>query len=145
MSVAYKREKTIAALRQANDEMEAGKKNDDLLLVAQADAAFHRAFVENCSNQYLTESYDIVSGRVIAILTRISMALGNIRARAMNEHLAIITALENGKTSKAKSILSSHIMKSLVWFDLACKEGLLTAPHRSKEFPYADLSLEKEP
>ena len=143
MSIAYKRENTIAALRRANDEMEAGREKNDLLVVAQADAAFHRAFVENCANQYLMESYDIVSGRVIAILTRISMALGNIRARAMNEHAAIIAALENGNASKAKSILSSHIMKSLVWFDLACKEGLLTPPHRSKEFPYADLTLEK--
>ena len=131
MSIAFKRENTIAALHRANEEMEAGRINDDLLVVAQADAAFHRAFVDNCANQYLAESYDIVSGRVIAILTRISMALGNIRARAMNEHEAIIAALENGNTSKAKTILSAHIMKSLVWFDLACKEGLLTTPHRS--------------
>ena len=145
MSIAYKRDGTIAALRKANEAMEVGRENGDLLAVAQADAAFHRAFVENCANQYLMESYDLVSVRVIAILTRISMALGNIRARAMNEHAAIISALENGNTSKAKSLLSAHIMKSLVWFDLACKEGLLTTPHRSKEFPYADLALEKSP
>ena len=145
MSISFKRENTIAALRRANETMRIGRENDDLLAVAQADAAFHRAFVENCANQYLTESYDLVSGRVIAILTRISMALGDIRARAMNEHQAIIVALENGNASRAKSILSSHIMKSLVWFDLACKEGLLTTPHRSKEFPYAELTLEKLP
>ena len=145
MSISFKRENTIAALRRANETMRIGRENDDLLAVAQADAAFHRAFVENCANQYLTESYDLVSGRVIAILTRISMALGDIRARAMNEHEAIIVALENGNASRAKSILSSHIMKSLVWFDLACKEGLLTTPHRSKEFPYAELTLEKLP
>ena len=145
MSISFKRENAIAALRRANETMRIGRENDDLLAVAQADAAFHRAFVENCANQYLTESYDLVSGRVIAILTRISMALGDIRARAMNEHEAIIVALENGNASRAKSILSSHIMKSLVWFDLACKEGLLTTPHRSKEFPYAELTLEKLP
>ena len=145
MSISFKRENAIAALRRANETMRIGRENDDLLAVAQADAAFHRAFVENCANQYLTESYDLVSGRVIAILTRISMALGDIRARAMNEHQAIIVALENGNASRAKSILSSHIMKSLVWFDLACKEGLLTTPHRSKEFPYAELTLEKLP
>lgn len=143
MSMAYKREKTIAELHKANDEMEAGKNNDDLLIVAQADAAFHRVFVENCANQNLIDSYEIVSGRVIAILTRISMALGNISARAMNGHVKIITALENNNVSKAKSILSSHIMESLPWFDLACKEGLLSTPHRSKELLYADLTLEK--
>ena len=145
MSISFKRDNTIAALHRANETMRIGRQNDDLLAVAQADAAFHRAFVENCANQYLTESYDLVSGRVIAILTRISMALGDIRARAMNEHEAIIAALENGNASRAKSILSSHIIKSLVWFDLACKEGLLTTPHRSKEFPYAELTLEKLP
>ena len=38
-----------------------------------------------------------VAARVDAIRTRITMALGEIRARAMNEHVAIIDALEEGK------------------------------------------------
>ena len=144
MSIAYKKEKTISSLRKANEDMEAGKQIGDLLMVAQADTAFHMAFVENCANLYLIESYELISGRLKAIRTRISIALGDIRVRAMSEHLAIISALEKDNVSRAKSILSSHIMKSLAWFDMACKKGLLTAPYRSKEFPYTDLTLEKE-
>ena len=93
---------------------------------------------------YLLESFDLVAARVDAIRTRITMALGEIRARAMNEHVAIIDALEEGKLPKAKSILRSHIMTALSSFDMACREGSFHAKHTAKSFPLDGVQLTPE-
>lgn len=143
MSAHLRKQKVVALLSEANNTMLSSKERSDLLAVAQADTAFHRTIVDNCGNQCLTEAYDLISGRLDSIRTRISLALGDIRTRAINEHQAIITALENDNFSRAKTILSAHISKSLAWFDMACKEGLLTAPHRSIEHPCVKLDLDQ--
>ena len=143
MSLQLRKQKVVTLLSEANAAMEASKESGDLLAVAQADTMFHRAIVGNSGNQCLMESYDLISGRLDSIRTRISIALGDIRTRAINEHQAIIVALENDNFSRARTILASHISKSLAWFDMACKEGLLTTPHRSVEQPYAKLQLDQ--
>lgn len=77
-------------------------------------------------NLYLLESFDLVAARVDAVRTRITIVLGDIRERVMNDHTSIIVALDEGRISQSKSILNSHIMTALTSFDLACKEeGLL--------------------
>ena len=143
MSRGRHKEKTLEALKNANEAMVVGWKNGDLLAVARADIVFHRSVVENCGNQCLRESYELISGRLDSIRTRISLALGDVRTRAIKEHQAMIGALEKNNVSRARAVLSLHISKSLAWFDMACKQGLLTAPHRSVASPYANLSLEE--
>ena len=143
MSTHLRKQKVVTLLSEANDTMVSSKECGDLLSVAHADTTFHRAIIDNSGNQYLVESYDLISGRLDSIRTRISIALGDIRNRAINEHQAIIVALENDNVSRARTILSSHISKSLVWFDMACKEGLLTTPHRSIEPPCVTLNLDE--
>lgn len=144
LSIDRKRDETIALLRDANNKMEEGKKEGNWLAVAQADSTYHRAIVQNCGNIYLLESFELVAARVDAIRTRITMALGEIRARAMNEHIAIIVALEEGKLPKAKSILTSHIMTALSSFDMACKEGLFNTRSSARNYPYEGLQLNIE-
>lgn len=141
MSMLLCRDETISLLTNASKVMVAGKGEGDLLIVAHADIAFHRSLVENCGNHCLVEAYELLSGRMDSIRTRISISLGDIRLRAINEHSAIISALENDNISRAKAILSSHIGKSLAWFDLACKKGLLNAPLHPIEPAYSKLSL----
>ncbi len=143
MSAHLRKQKLVTLLSEANNAMLASKESGDLLAVAQADTSFHRAIVDNSGNQCLAESYYLISGRLDSIRTRISLALGDIRTRAINEHQATIVALENDNFSRARTILSSHISKSLAWFDIACKEGLLTAPHRSTELSSVKLALDE--
>ena len=144
MGVQVRKQKLLSLLIETHRVMVEARERGDLLEVAHADTGFHRVIVENGGNHCLVESYELISGRLDAIRTRISMALREIRSRAIDEHQAIILALENDNISRARTILSSHISKSLVWFDLACKEGLLDAPHRSVDFPYAELRLDEE-
>ena len=54
----------------------------------------------------------------------------------MNEHLAIIEALEEGKLARAKSILTSHIMTALSSFDMASKEANFNTRKTTLSFPY---------
>ena len=144
MGVQLRKQKLLALLGEATRLMVEARDRGDLLAVAHADTEFHRAIVENGGNRCLVESYELISGRLDVIRTRISMALREIRSRAIDEHQAIVSALENDNISRARTILSSHISKSLAWFDLACKEGLLDAPHRSVDNPYAELYLDEE-
>ncbi len=136
LSIDRKHDETIALLREANDRMVKGEKEGDWQAVAEADSAYHRALVQNCGNIYLAESFELVAARVDAVRTRITMALGKIRARVMNEHLAIIEALEEGRLAKAKSILTSHIMTALSSFDMACKEANFNTRKDTPSFPY---------
>lgn len=145
LSIDRKRDETIALLREANDKMDEGRSEGDWLLVAEADSAYHRAIVQNCANIYLLESFELVAARVDAIRTRITMALGKIRDRVMNEHVAIIEALEEGRIPKAKSILTSHIMTALSSFDMASREeGSFNARNSATSFPYEGLQLPPE-
>ena len=144
LSINRRRDETIALLRNASDRMEEEKLEGDWQAVAQTDSSYHRAIVQNCGNIYLLESFELVAARVDAIRTRITMALGEIRARAMNEHVAIIDALEEGKLSKAKSILRSHIMTALSSFDMACKEGTFNTKNTAKSFPFDGLQLNSD-
>ncbi len=136
LGIDRKHAETIALLRDANNRMVTGEKEGDWQAVAEADSAYHRALVQNCGNIYLLESFELVAARVDAVRTRITMALGKIRARVMNEHLAIIEALEEGKLAKAKSILTSHIMTALSSFDMACKEANFNTRKDTLSFPY---------
>lgn len=145
LSIDRKRNETIALLRDANNKMDEGKRDGNWLAVAEADSAYHRALVQNCGNIYLLESFELVAARVDAIRTRITMALGEIRARVMNEHVTIIEALEEGRLPKAKSILTSHIMTALSSFDMACKEGSFNTKNSARSFPYEGLHLTMEP
>lgn len=142
LSMEHKRDETIALLRAADLGMDEGKKSGDWLAVAEADSIYHRAMVQNCGNMYLLESFELVAARVDAIRTRITLALGEIRTRAMNEHVTILTALEEGRIAKAKSILTSHIMTALSSFDLASKEGSFNSRMPTRTNPYEGLDLD---
>lgn len=141
LSIDRKRDETIALLRDASNRMDEEKVNGDWQAVALADSMYHRAIVQNCGNIYLLESFELVAARVDAIRTRITMALGEIRARAMNEHVVIIDALEEQKLSKAKSVLRSHIMTALSSFDMACKEGSFNVKNSAKNSPFDGFQL----
>ena len=141
LSMEHKPRDTVALLWEANDAMEQRKQVGDWLGIARADSAYHKAIVQNCGNPYLLESFDLVSTRVDAIRTRITIVLGDIRDRVMSEHTSIIAALDEGRFSRAKSILTSHIMTALTSFDLACKEGGFTSATRPRSSIYDSLSL----
>jgi DNA-binding GntR family transcriptional regulator len=127
LSIDRKPNETIALLRNANSRMEEEKKTGDWQAVSLTDSMYHRAIARNCGNIYLAESFELVATRVDAIRTRITMALEKVRDRSSHEHAAIIDALEEGKLSRAKAILRSHILTALSSFDMACKEGSFNA------------------
>ncbi len=141
LSMERKRKETIASLWEANDRMERGKQSSDWLEIARADSIYHKALVQNCGNEYLLESFELVAARVDSIRTRITLALGDIRTRSMNEHTAIIAALEEDRLGKAKMILTSHIMTALSSFDMACKLGGFSSTSRVRTASYDGLDL----
>ena len=117
MALAAKRanRETIAAMRDAQAEMDAAEACGDLAAAARADAAFHNAFLEHCGNRLLVQAYTIVSGRVGAIRFLARRSSGT-KSHASRQHRAIIAALKTGNAEEAESVLSLHIMNMQVHF-----------------------------
>jgi DNA-binding GntR family transcriptional regulator len=70
MQLAYvrNRDAAIAALEAATADMLRLEAEGNAAAAAQADAAFHRAFLINCGNPLLEHAYTLASGRAGAIL-----------------------------------------------------------------------------
>ncbi len=106
---ARQRDAALKGMRTAADEMERARDADDRLAVARADTAFHWAIVSHCGNDYLVDSYRLVSGRVGALRTHNLIAADTVRKGSLAEHRALIAAAARGDLARAETILAEHI------------------------------------
>ena len=141
LSVVRNKETTLARLRKATDDMEVAKAAGDFLSVSHADTEFHLALVESSDNKYLIEAFRLASGRVVAIRSHVLLAVGDIRTRSMQEHRAIIEAIESGNLAQAESTLAVHISMALEAFNMAREAGFLTLQQGRRDSAI-DVSLD---
>jgi DNA-binding GntR family transcriptional regulator len=105
---ADRRDITLAQLRRANDAVEFAYQRNDRAGWMEADGEFHEVLVRNCDNNYLVDSYKLVSGQVAALRNHSRSTDLN---RAIIEHKGIIDAMGNKDLLQAQQILSHHILK----------------------------------
>lgn len=106
---ARQRAAALDGMRTAADAMERARAADDRLAVARADTAFHWAIIGHCDNDYLIDSYRLVSGRVGALRTHNLIAADTVRKGSLAEHRSLIAAFARGDLARAVAILTEHI------------------------------------
>lgn len=105
------KDETLLKLRRANEAMRTACADKNFKATAESDTAFHMAFFEDCGNQFLQESYALVSGRITALRTHLVNPRTGISPHSVEEHAQIIEAFAAGNLAHAESILSTHIYK----------------------------------
>lgn len=76
--------------------------------LSQANRRFHKQIHLASHNRYLVQQLDLVH-RTMALLATTSLAVEGRSEGAMNEHEAIVTAIENGDGDAAYAALKDHI------------------------------------
>ncbi len=72
------------------------------------DTAFHQCFFDHCNNQYLAEAYQLISGKMAALRTRLSSSPDHVR-KSYDEHVQMTTLIQQGDVESAITILEGHI------------------------------------
>jgi DNA-binding GntR family transcriptional regulator len=109
LACARSRDALVRDMAEAQARMEAAIAGGDDRASTRADADIHNAFFVHCGNQFLAESYGLISGRMSAIRSLLLHPQAT-RTRTLEEHREIIDALAKGEPSQAEAILASHII-----------------------------------
>lgn len=111
LAIARDKDKTLAALIEANQGMKDAAAAGDRLGYGKYDAAFHNALFNHCGNQYFAESYALMSARFDALRNFLSGGLSSHTPSPADEHDQIIGALRAGDVGRAESLLTTHVLK----------------------------------
>jgi DNA-binding GntR family transcriptional regulator len=112
MWLAHARDRngTLNRMRVAQARMYAAQEAGDYRETAAADAAFHDALLRSCGNQFLSQAYGIIAGRISAVRSML-LNPGQTWKGSLEEHEDIIAAFEASDLMLAEASLSTHIMK----------------------------------
>lgn len=100
-------ERHLAAMRAAKEDVE---------LLNQHDAAFHRAVIAATGNQTLASLLEGISSRTIRARVWRGMVDDAVADRTIAEHQAIYDALAAGDTALAQAAALMHISTTEKWF-----------------------------
>lgn len=96
----------LAAMRQARDDVE---------LLNEHDAAFHRAVIAATGNQTLASLLEGISSRTVRARVWRGMVDGNAAERTVAEHEAIYQALAAGDAALAQAAALMHVSNTEKW------------------------------
>lgn len=102
----------LAALRRQIDEVNESTSVEDLVI---HDLAFHAAITESAGNSYLTVLVESLSGRTLRARVWRGLTQEHAVARTLDEHRAIVDALEIGDVQLAESLAVTHISGVEQW------------------------------
>ncbi len=109
LAIVHAPGETRRLMQEAETALEEAEARGDALGAAKADEAFHEALFATCGNRFLTQSYDLISGRVGAVRY---FARGSETSRRSTgrEHRAILKALARSDVAAASELLTAHIL-----------------------------------
>jgi DNA-binding GntR family transcriptional regulator len=126
----------IAELRKTAREMKRAYRMGDVFLSKRLDAEFHGAFIRNCGNRHLVQSYANIGHSVEALRHRF-MDTAIYRNRAFGEHQEIVDSLANNTISKAVDVLQDHIARTK---EFQARAASTTGRLRRKDYKFRDYS-----
>lgn len=88
---------------------------DDVELLNEHDAAFHRAVVAATGNQTLTSLLEGISGRTVRARVWRGMVAGNVADRTLAQHQEIYDALAAGDAALARAAALVHVATTEEW------------------------------
>lgn len=104
----------LAAMRAARDDVE---------LLNEHDAAFHRAVAGATGNQTLASLLEGISSRTVRARVWRGMVDGNVADRTLAEHQAIYDALAAGDAALAQAAALVHVSTTEKWLREHVAEG----------------------
>ena len=127
-ALARRREATLAGLHAAYAEMQEARAQRDPIAYCRADTHFHEAFIKNCRNRYLQESYRLAAGPIATLRTHLSAPLAGVQERSYVEHKEILEAFARGDVMGIEPVLTRHILNTRESYLTALQEGLIRSP-----------------
>jgi len=111
--LSYQRNKDafVQALDKVVRNMKDAHQNNDLKEYLKLDTEFHAQLFNFCENQYLSDSYSLIEGKIAALRTHLS-SLPQHTQLSYEEHIEFIDSVKNDSIPKAKSTLETHIGRS---------------------------------
>jgi GntR family transcriptional repressor for pyruvate dehydrogenase complex len=106
-------EEQLAEVAAVMDEMRAHM--DDAEQLLQLDISFHRLVVAAAGNETLTALVDGLSGRTARARVWRGIVLGNVAQATIDEHQAILSALESRDQLLAQAAALVHVNRSESW------------------------------
>ena len=104
-------QKLLTDLRRATAAMRTAAAHADRLGYGKADAEFHDALFASCENPYLTEAYQLTSGRFDTLRNFLSGRLSERSPSPADDHDQIIDAIAEGRLEAGKTLLADHILR----------------------------------
>jgi len=95
----------IQELSNILNEYEEAVKIDNVLRIIQLDALFHSSIMKFSKNSFLYNM--VVNFDIIMVSNRIGLL--NEHHKSLEEHKALLVAISDGNTEKAKTIMHNHI------------------------------------
>lgn len=99
----------LGALESAGAEMERALAAKDAHGYTMGDHQFHNAIILGAENRSLEKSYNLTISPLKALRTHLFTIMSENTDRSMNEHSAIITAVQSKDAETAVSLLDAHI------------------------------------
>lgn len=130
-AMARQRDATLATLKGAVRAMEEARARRDPIAYSRADTQFHEAFITNCRNRYLEESYKLAAGPIATLRTHLSVPLVGVQDRSYVEHREMLEAFERGDVIGIEPILTRHILNTRESYLAALQKGLIRPPATS--------------
>lgn len=88
--------------------MTVARQTNDTQGYLRLDSEFHETFFIECRNQYLANSYQLISGRMAALRNRLGTDPAHME-KSYREHLQIAQCARSGDADRSVSLLEGHI------------------------------------
>lgn len=99
----------VAAMRAELDEQRAMPADADARAFIDLDHRFHTALVHAVGNELLDKSYDALRARQVRAGIAALFSAGNRRRAVLDEHDAIVAALDAGDAAAAEAAITAHL------------------------------------
>lgn len=105
------REEFTKALQTVVAKMAMSQQAADIPKYLRLDTEFHEQLFKYCDNQFITDAYSLIGGKIAALRTHLS-SLPQHTQLSFEEHRAFVKAIDQEDVEKATLILQKHIGRS---------------------------------
>lgn len=126
------RRETAVDLAKVVNKMDLARANNDRSAYLDADTAFHEVFFANCGNIYLSDTYQLLTGKIAALRTHLATKPFHLE-KSYAEHKHIADCILDDKIDEALKILDTHIARTKLTYasgidDIAAADQAVAQP-----------------
>lgn len=109
LGIERNHEALLRRLEKSCDEMQSALNANDPHRYTLADHEFHNSIIECSTNRTLTKSYNLTISPLKALRTHLFTIMSENTQRSMNEHVAVLEAVQGTDPVLAASLLGEHV------------------------------------